>query len=265
MRTRSLRKYARILWFSARDQFAYLPAFLVRNLFFVVIVFIFWSLWRVVFAGKAVIAGLTLVQTLWYLTFTETVELCKGRIFVQVQEEVKDGTLAVMLCKPYSYALFHLSRAMGESMVKILPILAEGALLGILIVGPLPGYLLSLPLGIVLIVAGLLLTNLWMLLLGLIAFWTEEVSPFYWIVQKLVFILGGLFIPIDLFPAWLGGIARWLPFAFSAYWPAYAIVSGSGRAFLTGLLGAAAYTVVLGCGVALLFALGRRRVHAQGG
>jgi hypothetical protein len=60
-------------------------------------------------------------------------------------------------------------------------------------------------------------------------------------------------------------VARWLPFAFSAYWPAYAMVSGSRQAFLTGLAGAAVYTVVLGAGVAGLFALGRRRVQAQGG
>jgi len=260
-----MRKYLLIFRLAARDQLIYLPSFLVKNLFFVVLVFVFWSLWRVVFAGRGVIAGLTLVQTLWYLTFTETIELSKGRILGQIQEEVKDGTLTVTLSKPYSYPLFHLARAMGESVVKILPMLAEGLVLGLLMVGPLPGYVRSLPFGIILIVAGLLLTNLWTLLIGLVAFWTEEVSPFYWIMQKFVFIVGGMFIPIDLFPGWLAGVARWLPFAFSAYWPAYTMVSGSREAFLTGLAGAAGYAVILGAGVAALFALGRRRVHAQGG
>ena len=265
MRGRSARKYARVFWFAARDQLIYLPAFLVRNLFFLVIVFIFWSLWKVVFAGREALAGLTLVQTLWYLTFTETIELAKSRVPYQVQDEVKDGTLAVSLGKPYSYVLFQLSRAMGESVVKIVPILVEGLLLGTLLVGPLSGYLASLPFGLVLIVAGLLITNLWLLLIGLVAFWTEEVSPFYWLVQKLVFILGGLFIPINLFPGWLAGVARWLPFAFSAYWPAYTMVSGDRSAFLTGLAGGAVYIVLLGAAVTLLFTLGRRRVQAQGG
>jgi ABC-2 type transport system permease protein len=260
-----MRKYLRIFSYAARDQVIYLPAFLVRNVFFVVIVFIFWSLWKVIFAGRSVLAGLSIVQMLWYLTFTETIEISKSRVLSQVQEEVKDGTLAVTLGRPYSYPLFHLSRAMGESIVKIVPMLLVGLLLGTLFVGPLPGYFRALPLGIVLIVAGLVVTNLWMLLIGLLAFWTEEVSPFYWIVQKLVFIVGGLFLPIDLFPGWLAGIARVLPFAFSAYWPAYTMVSGSTSAFFTGLVGALAYIVALGAVVALVFSLGRKRVHAQGG
>ncbi len=265
MKARGARLYARVLCFAARDQLIYLPAFLVRNIFFVVIVFVFWSLWRVVFAGRAARAGLTHAQTHWYLTFTETIELSKSRIMFQVQEEVKDGTVAVTLSRPCSYPLFQLARAMGESVVRILPILVEGLVLGTLMVGPLPGYLGSLPFGLILILAGLLITNLWMLIIGLVSFWTEEVSPFYWIVQKLVFILGGLFLPINLFPGWLAGIARWLPFAFSAYWPAYTMVSGDRSAFLTGLAGAVAYIVVLGAAAALLFRRGRRRIHAQGG
>jgi ABC-2 type transport system permease protein len=260
-----MRKYTRIFSYAVRDQVIYLPAFLMRNVFFLVIVLIFWSLWRVVFAERAVIAGLGMAQTLWYLTFTETIELSKSRALFQVQEEVKDGTLAVTLTRPCSYVLFHFSRAMGESVVKILPILLEGFIIGTLLVGPLPGYLRSLPMGLVLILLGLAVTNLWMLLIGLLSFWVEEVSPFYWIVQKLVFIIGGLFLPIDFFPGWLAGIARALPFAFSAYWPAYTMVSGSAEAFLTGLGGALAYIAALGGLVALLYSLGRKRVHAQGG
>jgi ABC-2 type transport system permease protein len=260
-----MRKYARIFAYAARDQMAYMPAFLARSVFFAVILFVFWSLWRVVFAGRPALAGLSLAQTLWYLTFTEAIEFSKTRVMSQIQQEVKDGTLAVTLSRPCSYLLFHLCRAMGESCVKIIPLLAAGFLFATVFVGPLPGYLASLPFGIVLILAGALITNLWMLAIGLTAFWTEEVSPFYWIVQKLVFILGGMFLPLNLFPSWLAGIARALPFAFSAYWPAYTMVSFSARTFLTAIAGAAAYILVLSGLAYLLYARGRWRVHAQGG
>jgi arginine exporter protein ArgO len=43
------------------------------------------------------------------------------------------------------------------------------------------------------------------------------------------------------------------------------MVSGSTSAFFTGLVGALAYIVALGAVVALVFSLGRKRVHAQGG
>lgn len=84
-------------------------------------------------------------------------------------------------------------------------------------------------------------------------------------MQKLVFVLGGLFIPVDMFPDRLARIARALPFAFSAYWPASVIVAFSPARFLTALSGALSYVVALSALVAALFALGRRRVQAQGG
>jgi ABC-2 type transport system permease protein len=260
-----VRKYFRIFAYAARDQMVYMPSFLVRNIFFVVIVFTFWSLWRVVFAGRPTLAGFSMVQMLWYLTFTETIELSKSRSLFQIQEEVKDGTLAVTLSRPYSYVLFHLARAMGESCVKIIPLLAEGYILATLFVGPLPGYFLALPCGLLILALGLLITNTWLILINLLSFWSEEVTPFYWIIQKLIFILGGLFIPIDLFPGRLSGIARLLPFSFSAYWPAVTMVSFSIETFLTGLAGSAFYAVALGGLAALLYSRGKRRVCAQGG
>ena len=260
-----MRKYLLIFRLAARDQLIYLPSFLVKNLFFVVLVFVFWSLWRVVFAGRGVIAGMTLVQTLWYLTFTEAVELSKSRAMFLVQQEVKDGTVAINLSRPYSYVLFHFFRCMGESFVKTIPILLEGFVLAVLFVGPLPGYAGALPFGFLLILLGVALTNLWLLAVGLLAFWTEEVAPFYWVIQKLVFILGGLFLPIDIFPAGVAAVAKYLPFAFCAYWPASTIVNFRPRTFLTGLGGAVVYLVVIGGLAALAYHRGRRKVGVQGG
>ena len=260
-----MRKYVRVFAFAARDQIVYMPAFLFRNIFFVVILFTFFSLWRVIFAGRAVLSGFTMVQLLWYLTFTETIELSKSRSLFGIQEEVKDGTVAVTLSRPYSYVLYHLMRALGESYVKMIPMLVVGFLLATLFVGPLPGYLAALPCGIVVIALGLLITNLWLIVINLLSFWSEETMPYYWIVQKLIFILGGLFIPIDLFPQWLSGIARMLPFAFSAYWPSVTMVSFSIETFLTALGGAVFYALALGGLAAFLYGRGKRRICAQGG
>lgn len=260
-----MRKYARIAAFAARDALAYMPAFLARNVFFVVIIFVFWSLWKVIFANRPAVAGLTLVQTLWYLTFTEAMELSRPRVMSMIQEEVRDGTLAVTLTRPWSYPAFHFWRSFGEGAVRVVPVLVVGFGLAALFVGPLPGYLRALPFGLLLILLGLAVGIMWTLAIGLLAFWLEEVSPVYWIIQKAIFILGGLFLPIDFFPPGLAAVARWLPFSFSAYWPAITMVNFSWTSFFTGLAGAAVWLAVLAGTVALLFAAGRRRVHAQGG
>jgi ABC-2 type transport system permease protein len=260
-----VKKYARIAAFAARDALAYMPAFLARNVFFVVIIFVFWSLWKVIFASRPAVAGLTLVQTLWYLTFTEAMELSRPRVAGLIQEEVRDGTLAVTLTRPWSYPAYHFWRSFGEGAVRVVPVLVVGFGLAALFVGPLPGYLRALPFGLVLIMLGLAVGILWTLAIGLLAFWLEEVSPVFWIVQKAIFILGGLFLPIDFFPPGLAAVARWLPFSFSAYWPAITMVNFRWSTFFTGLTGATVWLAVLAGTVALLFAAGRRRVHAQGG
>ena len=261
----SLRKYLTIFRYATRDQLIYLPAFMIRNIFFVLIIFIFYSLWKVVYGEREFLAGLTIVQALWYLTFTETVELGKARSFEQIQQEVKDGTIAYSLIRPYSYILYYLVKGTGEGMVRMVPMLTIGFVVAWLFTGPLPGYLSALPAGVLLIMGGYVLTSLWQILIGLLAFWFEEVGPFYWILQKLVFILGGMFFPIDFFPDWLQGVSKSLPFAYSAYWPAITIVNYSPGVFVHAMIGQVVYIILLGSVCLLVFRSGRRKIHAQGG
>lgn len=259
------RKYATVFSIAGRDQVIYLPAFLVRNVFFLIILFIFYSLWRVIYGGENALAGFTIAQTLWYMTFAESIELAQTRIFGPISDEVKDGTIAYQLNRPYSYVLYWISRAMGENLVKIVPLLVEGFLVATIMVGPLPGYLRAMPFALVTIAGGILIGTTLQVIVGLLAFWFEEVSPFWWIVQKLVFVVGGLFMPLDFYPDWFATIARSSPFAFQAYWPASTWVHFSWQRFATTLAGQAIYLAVLGAVAALLFRAAVRKLHVQGG
>jgi viologen exporter family transport system permease protein len=261
-----MRKYLRIFSYSIRNAFAYLPSYLFRNIFFAVVLYVFFSLWRAVYSsGSTLLAGYTMAQLLWYLTATEAVELSKTQLVSDIQDEVKDGTLAYSLQRPYSYMLYHFSRSLGESIVKLLPILVVGFTVALLAVGPLPHMAASIAPALLLIAGGIVLNTLWYLLIGLLAFWTEEVMPFYWVLQKLVFVLGGMFFPIDLFPKWLQGVSKALPFAFSAYWPGRVFVTGDRTAFITGLAGQLIYAALLFALAGLLFRTAVRRVQVQGG
>ncbi len=261
----ALRKYATIFAVASRDQWIYLPAFLARNIFFVIILFIFFSLWRVIFREENTIAQFTMTQLLWYLTFTEAIELSQTRIFAPISEEVKDGTVAYSLGRPYSYVLYWISRAMGENLVKALPLLVVGAVVATLMVGPLPGYFRALPFALVTIMGGILIGTTLQTIIGLLAFRFEEVMPFWWIIQKLIFVIGGLFIPIDLYPPRLARIARLTPFSFAAYWPASTWVDFSWGRLMTTVAGQAFYVGLFALIAALLFRSGVRSLHVQGG
>jgi len=261
----TLRKYSTVFSIASRDQLIYLPSFLARNIFFVVVMFVFFSLWRAVFGTSSTVAGFTVVQMLWYLSFTEAIELSQSRIFIPISEEVKDGTVAYSLNRPYSYVFFWISRAMGENLVKVVPLLAEGFVLALILVGPLPGYVHALPVGLVAVVLGVLMGASLQMIIGLLAFWFEEVMPFWWIIQKLVFVIGGMFIPIDVYPDWLQRISRYTPFAFAAYWPATVFVDFTPERVITTIVGQVAYIAIF-FGIALaMFRVAVKRLHAHGG
>jgi ABC-2 type transport system permease protein len=114
-RTAALSLYPRVFTTALRSQMKYLTAIMIRNLFFVMVLFIFTSIWRVAYAGRELIAGFTMVQILWYLSFTEVVEMSKSRLMTPIQEEVKEGTIAYNLLRPYDYIWFYLVRGSARA------------------------------------------------------------------------------------------------------------------------------------------------------
>jgi ABC-2 type transport system permease protein len=100
---------------------------------------------------------------------------------------------------------------------------------------------------------------------GLSAFWFQEAAPFHWVTQKLLFVFGGLMFPLEIYPAWLRGIAAWTPFS--------AMVHGCGRLALRYDPALAAMTALrllawgtaLGLALAWLYRRGLRILDVNGG
>src|SRR5512143_2572267 len=102
--TRSISKYAAITRINLQSNLAYVGEFAYRSIFMVLILYVFIQLWRTTYSvtGTNQIAGLTLSDTIWYLVMTETIMLSKMRFAGKIAEEVKDGSLAYTIGRPYS-------------------------------------------------------------------------------------------------------------------------------------------------------------------
>ncbi|MEY4575636.1 MAG: hypothetical protein RL701_339, partial [Pseudomonadota bacterium] len=74
----------------------------------------------------------------------------------------------------------------------------------------------ALPLGLC---AGVLITALYVVI-GVTAFWVADVTPLYWIWQKALFILGGLMLPLELYPTWVQRLGMLTPFPLLLSGPA---------------------------------------------
>jgi len=66
-------------------------------------------------------------------------------------------------------------------------------------------------------ICGSILSLFLYLIVGLLSFWIEDINPVFWIVDKAVMILGGSYLPIALFPAFMYKIALYSPFGASQF------------------------------------------------
>ena len=263
----SIQKYSWIGLTAARSNLAYLSEVATRTLFLAVILYIFLRLWQVTYGetGAQQLGGLTLPQMLWYLAMTEALTLSAPRIAAEVDQDVRTGALAVQLIRPIEYPLARLWTTLGERVVRFGLNTGVGAALALLMVGPISFsagglllFALALPLAFTLEFMG-------QFLIGLAAFWLEDTSGLMLIYSRVTMILGGMLIPLELFPPALQPILRALPFSSIIYGPARMFVHPE-AAFLAGLVLRQGLAIgALALAVALVYRAGLRRIHSNGG
>ncbi|HRK87997.1 MAG TPA: ABC-2 family transporter protein [Anaerolineales bacterium] len=216
-----MKKYLAILKMQVINNLAYPGDFLGRSVSIAVFLFIFAGLWQTTYiiAGTASINGLTFANMMWYLMMAETIELGRPRTNRIISEQVKNGEVAYILSKPYNFVLYHFSFGLGDGLMRIVINILVGILVTWLLAGPPPS-LLGWSMALITMIGAWILHFCMMALIGLAAFVVEETNSFELIYQKFVFVLGGMMLPLDLFPQWLQEIVRVLPFPYMMYAPA---------------------------------------------
>jgi ABC-2 type transport system permease protein len=259
-------KYWFIFQTTLVNSLAYPGELIGRSLMMIPFMWIFFQLWKVTFgaAGANVINGLTLQDTLWYLMMAETIELGRPPLARTISENIKDGSIAYLLNKPYDFMYYQLSSTMGETIFRaILNAIFGGAIVWFLVGAPahLEGVVVALP----------AILGAWVLhfcvnaMIGLLAFVLEDVSAFVWIYQKLAFIFGGLLIPLDFYPQWLQTICKAMPFSSTVYGPARLFVSPTLELFVSVMLLQVMWIAILGLCLTLVYRRGLAQLTVNGG
>ena len=213
-----VRPYAAIATTALRQALAERAATLGRLAFMAVLLLIFSRLWQVV-AERGGLPGVTEVEMLWYLAITEWVMLSLPLLHLEIERDIRSGDIACRLARPLSYLAQRLAEASGDAALRGITLGLGGFALAYGLAGGLPheprGLLLALPLGALAVALGLLS----LAAIGLTAFWLQDCSPVYWIWQKAAFVLGGLLLPLEIYPDWLRQIALATPFSALMYGP----------------------------------------------
>ncbi len=263
---RAFSKYLAIFKINLLNSLAYPAELLSRSLMILLFMWIFYQLWRVTFAasGSDQINGLTLKDTLWYLLLAETMALGIVRQSRAISQQVKDGSIAYLLNKPYDFLLYQLSSGLGESLPRMGMLGLLGGALVWLMAGPPPPPA-NWPFALAALAGAWLLNFCAWGMIGLSAFVVEEVAPFEWIYSKMTFVLGGMLIPIDFYPAWLQTVTKALPFAYLMYGPARLFVRPDEALFLQILAGQVVWLAILGSLLWFVYHRALRNLAINGG
>lgn len=261
----ALRRIRAVLRMGALHQAAYGWELVARSLFLVVILFVFRQLYSRVLPPGGGLEGYDTATILWYLVLTEAMLTATPRLGPIVDEEVRSGQLATFLVRPLNYLSYHRWRFMGETAVCFPVNLCVGGLLalgleGLPSVAPLEALAALVPVGL-----GFLLHFHISMALALGAFWVEDSTPFFWVYQKVLFILGGLLLPLDFFPAWIRPVADALPFSLMLYGPARLVLRFDWGTWGWLVGRQLVWLVVLAGVTSLVFRWGQRRVVIHGG
>lgn len=231
---KTFQKYWAIFQITLINSLAYPGELIGRSLMIIPFMWIFYQLWNVTYAasGSEAINGLTLSNVMWYLMLAETIELGRPPLARTISENVKDGSIAYLLNKPYDFLLYQLSTTMGETIFRaVMNAVLGGAVVWWLVGVPEhpEGFLIALPA----ILGAWVLHFCVTVMIGLSAFLVEDVSAFMWIYQKLAFLFGGLIVPLDFYPGWLQILAKALPFSSVTYGPARLFVTPTVELFIS--------------------------------
>ena len=209
-------------------------ATLVRSVFLLLILYVFYRMWTI-----ASVSTYKPYQLVWYLTLTELVAISAPIIRNDIEREVNDGSYALILQKPLNYGSMKIAEGAGRACVNLSILLAVGGGAAAVFTGAVPEVFQN-PVGI-LVAAGLtigatVVSTIYLCAIGLSAAFIRDTGPLWWVWQKSGFVLGGLMVPLVLYPEWMQQLAKITPF--------YYIFFGVGRIVLDESLASVASTSI---------------------
>jgi ABC-type uncharacterized transport system permease subunit len=234
-----------------------------RALFYLLVMLILARFWDAVAADSAghtmpLPSGIVL-----YVGIAEWITLSVPAIHLRLEDDIRSRAIEAHLLRPMPYLLGRISETIGGMSVRlgVLGLAGVAALLAFSRSGP---PVCAWALIVVLALLGGIVNILLVAIVGLSAFWVRRCLAAYLIMQKLTFLLGGLFAPLTLYPTWLARIAEVSPFAASLYWPAVVALQRDVVTIVAAFAAVLAWIALLGLLCGWVWRAGMRRMLTQG-
>jgi ABC-2 type transport system permease protein len=174
------------------------------------------------FKGGEKIMGVSLQTVAWSMFFYFIFMFINPRTLSnEIQKDIQSGRIEVLLGKPMNYVYYKLGEYLGGRFLTFIVSTIVSSILVISFLG-IPNQIqnnlffffttFSLT-----FLFGFILSFQIFTILGLCAFWIQDISPIRWIIDKTVMILGGAYFPVAFFPEILKKVSLYSPIGASQF------------------------------------------------
>ena len=177
-----------------------------------ILLILYWYVYRL---NNGVINGTTFLFAAWSIFFYFAFLTLQLRTISKlIMQDVQSGNVEILFSKPISYLSYRMWWQVGSGLYYFI----VTTILGIIALAFFIGFPATMNIGlfiptlILTFICGCILSLFIYSIVGLFSFWVEDINPIYWIVDKIIMILGGSFLPIALFPALMYKISLFSPF-----------------------------------------------------
>jgi ABC-2 type transport system permease protein len=209
-----MRSFCLLAWFTIKNQVANpLPCF-TQVSFLIVVLLIFRYLWQTAHtAGSAISAIGNPNDFVWYVLCTELVVMAPPFTHMLIQSDIQAGRFEAQLLRPTSYISTAFAQGIGSLLVRWSLLAVCGAAMVLYLTGSGPTHLdgVMIAMGLSFVASILFLALL--ISIGLSSAWLGDIVGVHFLATKMAFMLGGLLVPLALYPAWLQTVAWCSPFA----------------------------------------------------
>ncbi len=139
----------------------------------------------------------------------------------QIAADIREGQINSFLTKPLSYLGYRFSIFLSGRLVFTLVTMVPMALIFVFFRGyvTLPTNLITYFCALLSLVMAGLMQFFITYSLAMMAFWVLEISTIVFIVYSFEYFLGGQMFPIDIMPAGVQAVMKWLPFYYELFCP----------------------------------------------
>jgi ABC-2 type transport system permease protein len=139
----------------------------------------------------------------------------------QIAADIREGQINSLLTKPMSYLAYRFSIFMSGRLVYTAVTLPPIALIFLYFRDyiALPDHALTYLFACISLVMAAFMQFFIAYSLAMMAFWILEISTIVFIVYSFEYFLGGQMFPVDIMPAGIQAVMKWLPFYYELFFP----------------------------------------------